>query len=62
MTPIYPVGKVWAYFEWTKHSDQVLPLSEHVDYILNLPKKVTRVDSPITFTIYPDFGQNVTIS
>jgi len=62
MTPVYPVGKVRAYFEYTECLDQVLPLSEHADYIQNLPKKVTQVDLLITFTVYPDFAQNVTIS
>ena len=61
MTPICPVGKVWAYFQYTEHSDQLAALSEHVDYIQNLPKKVTQVSSVITFTIYPEFGQNVPI-
>ena len=52
MTPICPVGKVWTYFQYTERSDQVTALSEHVDYIQNLPKKVTQVSLVITFTIY----------
>jgi len=49
---------------WVKSGpdmDQVLPLSEHVDYIQNFPGKVTWVSSVITFIIYPECGQHVTI-
>ena len=55
------MGKVWAYFQYTHCLDQVSPLLEHVDYIQNLPKKVTWVGPVITFTMYPEFGANVTI-